>query len=549
LKTIQLAGIYADSKTFVDQPMAKPILEVLLAFRQLGEQPSSAKLKQFVWENFLPAGIDTHPGALTDWAPLPKFLSTSNVTDAGLRVFARSLHYKWPSLTRSTAQACRENCTSSLIQVPHVFLVPGGRFREFYYWDTYFILHGMLVSGLTDTAKGMIKNMLYMVEKYGFVPNGARIYYLNRSQPPLLTQMVSLYVNHTGDREFLTQILPLLDREYAFWQKNRVVDVITPVHLAHLNIYRVNVTTPRPEAYLEDWILAQKVLPVNRASFYADITSAAESGWDFSSRWYRPSTHDLLDTATRDIIPADLNAILYANEQRLAQWHLDQGQNEKAKVYKEAAVRRRSAMMEYLFDPVTAEFRDYNLVTQQRQSRFYASVFAAAYFGMYEEMEEIVKRRFVESVGYWLRAFPGGVPTGEEVEQKERQQWDFPNAWPPSQHFAIFGLKKLGFPTADQLALGLAQRWLRSNYCAWKQSRQTRSLQRGTKQDGMNGSDDKNISQGDMFEKYDSTLVGESGHGGEYNVQEGFGWTNGVILRVLMEFGDTLGSPKCPKVV
>ena len=54
---------------------------------------------------------------------------------------------------------------SSLIYVPHEFIMPGGRFREFYYWDTYWIAKGLIASDMLNTTKKMIQNLAYIVEK------------------------------------------------------------------------------------------------------------------------------------------------------------------------------------------------------------------------------------------------------------------------------------------------------------------------------------------------------------------------------------------------
>jgi alpha,alpha-trehalase len=71
-----------------------------------------------------------------------------------------------------------------------VILVPGGRFREGYYWDTFWIVKGLIATGMLDTAENTVRNFFLLINKYGFVPNGFRKYYLNRSQPPFLTLMV-----------------------------------------------------------------------------------------------------------------------------------------------------------------------------------------------------------------------------------------------------------------------------------------------------------------------------------------------------------------------
>ncbi len=106
----------------------------------------------------------------------------------------------------------------------------GGRFREPYYWDSFWIVEGLLRTGghFIEISKNTIENFLDFVDTIGFVPNGARKYYLNRSQPPLLSQMVRVYIEHTGDTSILDRAIPLLIKEHEFFTTNRSVSVTAP---------------------------------------------------------------------------------------------------------------------------------------------------------------------------------------------------------------------------------------------------------------------------------------------------------------------------------
>lgn len=135
----------------------------------------------------------------------------------------------WPDLTREYAGSTT-NCTScpnSFIPINRTFVVAGGRFREPYYWDSYWIVEGLLRTGgaFVDISKNTIENFLDLIEQFGFVPNGARLYYLNRSQPPLLSQMVKAYISHTNDSSILERALPILVQEHEFFMNNRSVEV------------------------------------------------------------------------------------------------------------------------------------------------------------------------------------------------------------------------------------------------------------------------------------------------------------------------------------
>lgn len=137
-------------------------------------------------ENFLEAGSELQVLEPPDWVEEPAFLGAIKNQEA--RVWAKDVHSRWKQLYRkfNHSISCPE-CFSS-IALPKPFVVPGGRFREPYYWDTYWVVKGLLVSGMKDTVRGMIDNFIYMVNSIGFVPNGSRIYYLNRSQPPFLVR-------------------------------------------------------------------------------------------------------------------------------------------------------------------------------------------------------------------------------------------------------------------------------------------------------------------------------------------------------------------------
>jgi alpha,alpha-trehalase len=143
-------------------------------------------------DNFHRPGFEMRIIIPKDWNSNPKFLK--NIND-NLKPFAEAIHSKWKGLTRRFDQKklCGE-CQASSFKLPYPFIVPGGRFREFYYWDSYWILEGLYVSEMCSTAGGMIENMLAMIDEFGFIPNGARIYYMNRSQPPLFDLMIERYI-------------------------------------------------------------------------------------------------------------------------------------------------------------------------------------------------------------------------------------------------------------------------------------------------------------------------------------------------------------------
>ena len=204
-----------------------PLDEVIAAFNRLSQPiTNNSELNDFLEANFDPAGGELIPVPVDQLATDAKFLDKLN--DTVIREFSEAVIQIWPDLTRQYAgpSNCTE-CVNSFIPINRTFVVAGGRFREPYYWDSYWIVEGLLRTGgnFTGIAKNTIENFLDLVETIGFVPNGARLYYLNRSQPPLLSQMIRSYVDYTNDTSILERAVPLLIKEHEFWTNNRTVVV------------------------------------------------------------------------------------------------------------------------------------------------------------------------------------------------------------------------------------------------------------------------------------------------------------------------------------
>lgn len=520
LNAVQRAQIFNDSKTFVDMPMIYPPEQILSLFNESFGNGSNANLQEltaFVNTYFLPAGSDLVDVIPLDWVPSPEFVYQFNNSD--IRAFALSIHLKWRDLVRAWNDSFCDGCFSH-IPVPRPFVIAGSRFREFYYWDSYWTIQGLLVSGMVNTTKGVLQNFLELVEQLGFLPNGGRIYYLNRSQPPLLTQMVMKYYEITGDLELVEQALPILNSEYEYWMSNTSVE---PASGMILNRYYVVNDRPRPESYLEDVTLAETVDPSYAPILYQQLATGAETGWDFSSRWMenQPNLNSLITT---EIIPVDLNSILYKNEMTLASlYDLMKMPNMQA-LYERRAKKRLQAIHAILWNPDTQIWND-RYLNGTFDERWYPSNFFPFWAGAFEELSTDQVATIIANLSDIL-SYPGGVPVSI---YNTGQQWDFPNGWAPLQYMMIYGLNAIAqTPRFDQdlrdkcssAAFELASNWLTSNYCAWNAT-------------------------GLMFEKYDVTTRGVPGGGGEYVVQDGFGWTNGVALHYLQYYGNNFVLNTC----
>lgn len=370
LRSIQLAQIFNDSKTFVDMPMRYDPIDILRNFSML-QGNDFLSLSSFIDENFLPAGSDILPWIPEDFQRNPMFLSF--IDDPDSKLWACELNNLWLLLGKIVSSDVVVNPQRhSLLPRPFPMIVPGGRFRESYYWDTYWILRGLLVSGMTHTSWGIISNLITDVENFGFVPNGGRIYYLDRSQPPLLNEMVCAYVESVGwasvDGVQKIQVaLPALLREYAWWM-NPLHGHVVVVNGFTLNVYHSNSSLPRPESYREDYdACLNNTGSRNISVCYNEIRSGAETGWDFSSRWIQGGQSDLSKIATSSVIPVDLNSILYKIELNLAKLISANVAEDRltrklsADVYKEAAQARFEAMDALLWDESCSCWRDYSI--------------------------------------------------------------------------------------------------------------------------------------------------------------------------------------------
>ena len=174
LDTIQRAKLFKDSKTFVDLKLKHPESTVCANFRKLQNPPTREDLSNFVKENFsLEQGQELENWNPTDWRESPKYLG--KVTDGMLLHLGREVNKLWKELSRKCSDDLRENPDFySKLYLPNGFVMPGGRFREIYYWDTYWIVRGLLLSEMYETVKGILVNFVSQIGTFGFIPNGTR---------------------------------------------------------------------------------------------------------------------------------------------------------------------------------------------------------------------------------------------------------------------------------------------------------------------------------------------------------------------------------------
>jgi alpha,alpha-trehalase len=241
-EAVQLQNILGDGKTFPDC-IPKRSLDQIQSNYINQSQAKSFDLLKFVEENF----------------SLPKVHSTDYKSDTN-RTAADHIAALWDVLTRQP-----EEGKSSLIPLPHPYVVPGGRFREIYYWDSYFTMLGLQVSNRIDLIEHMVNNFAHLIDTIGYIPNGNRTYYLGRSQPPFFSLMVNLL--STPKPDALAHYFPQLVKEYTFWMKgaDQLSEKTQTQHRvvrmpdgSVLNRYWDEHNTPRPESFKEDVELAHE---------------------------------------------------------------------------------------------------------------------------------------------------------------------------------------------------------------------------------------------------------------------------------------------------
>ncbi|WP_225765401.1 alpha,alpha-trehalase TreF [Inquilinus sp. Marseille-Q2685] len=485
-RDVQMQRVFPDGKTFVDaEPKAAPG-EILRLYAERKDE-AGFDLAAFVRRYFTPPA--THESG---YRSVPGQDVCSHID--GL----------WDVLKRPPD---RPDPRSSLLPLPNPYVVPGGRFGEVYYWDSYFTMLGLIESGRDDLAHDVLANFASLIDRYGHIPNGNRSYYLSRSQPPFFAAMVELVAESSDDPgATYAAHLPSLAREYAFWMDG--ADSLEP-GAAHrrvvrlpdgtlLNRYWDDSDQPRDESYRED---VETARATNRApvEVYRDLRAAAESGWDFSSRWLADGK-TLATIRTTAVVPPDLNSLMAELESVLAKAYAASHRPERAAELEARARLRAEAVRRLLWDQEAGVFTDY-LWREGRRTG--AVTLATAYPLFFDLADPDQAARVAETLERRLLA-PGGLLT---TEIASGQQWDAPNGWAPLEWIAIRGLARTGH---DQLAETVARRWAERVAGVYTQT-------------------------GKLTEKYDVAGT-EAAGGGEYPNQDGFGWTNGVLRRLLATY-------------
>lgn len=478
-KDVQLKKAMGDNKTFVDMvPQYRP--DVILKKYAVLKKKDSASLRTFVLANF--------------YLPMTPLVTVTEGVSLN-----QHLTELWNTLNRK-ADTMRKY--SSLLPLPDSYIVPGGRFREIYYWDSYFTMQGLATSNRFDLIENMLDNFKFLIDKYGHIPNGNRNYYLSRSQPPYFALMVELLHQKNGDAVY-RKYLPALEKEYAFWMdgSKRHLEtgsayrrVVRMPDGSILNRYYDDNNAPRQESYREDVHTAKGYLNKDK-NVFINLRAGAESGWDFSSRWFEDTLH-LKTIETINIIPVDLNSLLYKYENILSHAAKAAGQKQKSDSYMQKGEKRKDALLKYCWNKDLNYFFDYNFKQKQTTDKWSLAGAMPLFCDAATDAQAAAVKKVIEEK--FLR--DGGVVT---TIYNTGQQWDAPNGWAPLQFITAKGLMNYGH---HDLAITIAERWMAVNEKVFKRT-------------------------GKMLEKYNVQDISLESGGGEYPTQDGFGWSNGVYLK------------------
>jgi alpha,alpha-trehalase len=383
----------------------------------------------------------------------------------------------WPNVERFHPKD-----DESLLGLPKPYLVPsytektGFDYNEMYYWDSYFMVQGMLDDEHKELVSGILENLMALFTRFKIIPNASRTYLMGRSQPPFLTTFIfDVYQAFNPGDEWLAKSIELAKKEYSTVWLGVKKPNERQVYKGLSRYYDIN--------YLHD--LAE-----------------AESGWDMTPRFSRRALNH---------VPVDLNALLYKYESDFARAARIAGDVREAAHWEDAAAVRKATMNDLMWDRIRGLYYDYNYVKKKRGNVSSLAAYFPMWAGMVDDKQAatMVKalRRFENKGGL---ATTDALPVGQFVLGSMPTQWAYPNGWAPLQYIVIKGLERYGYH-AD--ARRIAMKWLKTNL-SW-------------------------FNENNVFlEKYNVVNPDKPPVKGVYPSQEGFGWTNAVFERLCQDYVD-----------
>jgi alpha,alpha-trehalase len=370
----------------------------------------------------------------------------------------------------------------SLLGLPKPYLVPSYRiktgfdYNELYYWDSYFMVQGMLDKSHEELVKGILEDLIALFKRFKVIPNASRTYLTGRSQPPLLTTFIfDIYQTYNPGDDWLKEAMAIAEKEYlTVWMGVKKPNE-RQVYQGLSRYYDIN--------YLHD--LAE-----------------AESGWDMTPRF---------DRRALNFLPVDLNALLYKYETDFARAaRIFEDKRTSAK-WEDSAKLRKDNMDELMWDRIKGLYFDYNFIKKKRGTTSSLAAYFPMWAGMVDEKQaaSLVKslRKFEHKGGL---ATTDALPLGQFVLGSVPTQWAYPNGWAPLHFIVVKALERYGY---HKDARRIATKWLKANL-QWFNTEEV------------------------FLEKYNVVSPEKPPIKGLYPSQTGFGWTNGVFERFCQDYVD-----------
>lgn len=399
------------------------------------------------------------------------FVKSASYKTAEQKQIAKSQRYiedYWAKLVRTHPED-----SGTLIGLPHSYIVPAAdpnaafQFEEQYYWDSYFTALGLTSPSYQPLVEGMLENLLYLLKRFGIIPNASRMYFTSRSQPPLLTSFIFLVYDRYGkDKSWLAERIAMAEAEYnSVWMCQKHPQWHN-VHKGLSRYYDINVLHDLAEA---------------------------ESGWDMTTRFERKCL---------DYLPVDLNAFLYKYETDFARAALILGEERRAKTWQRAADRRKAVMDSCMWGNIRGFYFDYNYQKGSLSDIWSLAAFVPMWAGLVDDQQA---KKLVSHIDKFEKQ--GGLATTSRplidmsIFGSLKTQWAHPNGWAPLHYFVIEGLKRYGYHIDAER---IAKKWLHTN-AQWFDR------------------------HGVFLEKYNVVSPTKHPVEGVYPSQTGFGWTNAIF--------------------
>nr|XP_022912444.1 trehalase-like [Onthophagus taurus] len=443
-----MSRIFPDSKTFIDLAMINNPDLIVSSFDKSfkSNNLNTEDLQSFVKRNFLIAH-ETKPANLNSFKS--KSIITQNITNFEMRDYAEDVIRSFLKLGRFISVDVRNNPEKySTIFLPNAFIVLEENKDEITYFESFWIIQTLLSLEEFDIARGMLDNLIFMVKQFGYIPLGNRVYYLNRTHPPLLTKSARMYVEKTKDKTWLKNNIKYLDEELNFWLNTLITIYVDSIDYI-VAVYPPGGVGPRPEFYYEDVKTASSLKNnTEKQKLYKQLRKASQSGFESPSRWIFNNSKKKSLTNVSRVVPVDLNAFLYEAFNDLSKLYNLLKMNKPEKYWKAFAVILKDAITNVFYDKIDGIWYDYDLKLKIKRKKFFVSGLTPLWAKAYPRSSTEEKNVYGEKVVKFLNKI------------RNTSSFDFKFIPAPYQSIIIDGLKDTLNEKAVMMAENLAKSWM-----------------------------------------------------------------------------------------